>query len=295
MANQLVSVCVTIFNESTENITKLLDALSNQTLKPDEIIIIDAKDYNNCSRSKGRNIAIKKAKNEIIAITDCGCIPHKDWLQNITNPFKNDDTDVVAGGYKMIVNNDFQKAELVFLGVNQNDMKEDFMPSARSMAFTKTIWKNAGGFPEKLNDTAEDTVFNLKLIEIGAKFAVSKNAVVDWSLPKNLSEFATSVYKYAKGDAKSGIWWHPVKKWQTHNIKLLLIIIRYVIGFWLLVFSLLNNWVLGYLYLLVLIGTYSLWSFNKARWWGIYLQFISDFSCIIGFSHGILSNCFKRN
>lgn len=293
--NFKVSVCVTILNESTENISKLLDALNNQTLKPNEIIIIDAKDYGNCSRSEGRNIAIKKAKNEIIAITDCGCIPHKDWLQRITNPFKNNDADVVAGGYKMIAKNDFQKAESFFLGVNQNDMKEDFLPSARSMAFTKNIWKKAGGFPEELNDTAEDTVFNLKLIEIGAKFAVSKNAVVDWEMPNSIFEFFLKIYKYAKGDAKSGIWWHPVKKWQTHNIKILTIFLRYLLAFVLLG---IGYWYLPQsvmFFLFILIAIYSIWAFKKARLWGIYLQFISDFSCIIGFSHGILSNCFKRN
>ena len=111
-----VSVCITIFNEPQESVNKLLSALNNQTLKPDEIIVIDAKDYNNCSRSKGRNIAIKKAKNGIIATTDAGCIPHKDWLQKLTDPFKNENIDVVSGFYKMVARNDFEKAEAVFLG-----------------------------------------------------------------------------------------------------------------------------------------------------------------------------------
>ena len=78
-----VSVCVTTKNEREETIKKLFDALNNQTLKPNEIIIIDAKDYDNCSRSIGRNIAIKKAKNEIIALTDVGCLPKKDWLEKL--------------------------------------------------------------------------------------------------------------------------------------------------------------------------------------------------------------------
>lgn len=268
-----VSVCITVFNESQESINKLLSALSSQTLKPDEIIIIDAKDYNNCSRSKGRNIAIQKSKNEIIVITDAGCTPHNDWLEKITAPFKKGDTDVVAGAYRMVTNNDFEKSESIFLGVKQQDMKEDFMPSARSMALTKSIWKKAGGFPEDLNDTAEDTVFNLNLIKVGAKFTVAKNAVVDWYMPNSIYDFAKKIYKYAKGDVESGIWWHPVKKIKTHNIKALTVFLRYLI----LIFVLLK---LGYPFFLVLFFVYILWAHRKAGWWGIILQFVSDFAII---------------
>lgn len=282
-----VSVCITIFNEPQESINKLLNALNNQTLKPDEIIVIDAKDYDNCSRSKGRNIAIKKAKNEIIAITDAGCIPHKDWLKKLIDTFKNEDVDVVSGFYKMVARNKFEKAEAVFLGFSEKNVDSYFLPSARSMAFTKTIWKKAGRFPESLNDTAEDTIFNLNLLNVGAKFVVSKSAVVDWYLPKTIREFAKKTYRYAKGDAQSGIWWHPVKKWQTHNIKVLTIFLRYILG---VVLFFLNS----FLFVIYVIF-YIAYAYRKAGPWGICLQFISDFSCIIGFSHGILSNCFKRN
>ena len=282
-----VSVCITTFNEKAETVKKLLSALNNQSLKPDEIIIIDAKDYNNCSRSKGRNLAIKKAKNELIAITDAGCIPHKNWLKNITKPFIKEKVDVVAGGYKMVTKNSFQRAESIFLGTQQTDINDDFMPSARSMAFTKSIWKKSGGFPEELKNTAEDTVFNIKLLKVGAKFSVAKDAVVDWNLPESLLGFSKRVYSYAKGDAESGIWWHPVKKLRTHNLKILTIFARYLAFF--LIYSTFDYRILG----LVLI-VYVLFANSKAKLWGIILQFVSDFACIIGFSHGILQTSIKR-
>lgn len=284
------SVCVTVLNESEETINKLLNALNSQTLKPDEIIIIDAKKYKNCSRSKGRNISIKKAKNEIIAVTDAGCLPHYNWLEKLTFPFteKNNKVDVVAGGYEMITKNSFQKACSVFLGVNKKDINSDFMPSARSLAFTKDIWKRAGGFPEKLTETAEDTVFNINLIKSGAKFKVVKRALVDWSLPKDLSEFAMSIYGYAKGDAQSGIWWHPIKKFKTHNIKILTVFLRYLI-------FVLTFYYFGNLYFLSLLTLYAFWAFRKAGTWGVLLQFVSDIAGIIGFSHGILQSSTKRN
>ena len=271
-----ISVCVTIFNEKAETVKRLLTALNNQTLKPDEIIIIDAKDYDNCSRSKGRNIAISKAKNEIIAITDAGCIPHKNWLTNLVKPFRIASSQfprndiVVAGFYEMVCTNKLQKAMAIFLGTQNH--RSDFLPSARSMTFTKSIWKKVGGFPENLKNTAEDTLFNVNLVKAGAKFEVAKNAIVDWQMPNSIKSFYLKIKNYASGDAQSGIWWHPVKKWQTHNVKILTIFLRYILFFY-------------YPWLLVV---YIVYAFYKAGWWGILLQFISDFGCIIGFSHGIL-------
>lgn len=290
-----VSVCITTFNESQESINKLLNALNSQTLKADEIIIIDAKDYNNCSRSKGRNIAIKKAKNEVIAITDAGCSPHKYWLEKITALFKDAEVDVVAGGYRMVANNNFEKAESIFLGIKQKDITADFMPSARSMAFTKSIWKKAGGFPESLTQTAEDTQFNIELLKVGARFKVAKSAIVDWYMPKNIFEFAKKIKNYAKGDVKSGLWWHPVKKWRTHNIKALTVFLRYL----LFIFVFFN---FSSIYFLSLIGLYAFWAYSKAGLWGIVLQFVSDLFVMVGFitgiissTHGILQTSSKRS
>ncbi|MEK7169151.1 MAG: glycosyltransferase [Patescibacteria group bacterium] len=284
-----ISICVTIFGEKEETVRCLLTALNKQTFKPDEIIIIDAKDYNNCSRSVGRNIAIKKARNEIIAITDAGCVPHRDWLARLCSSFEKVEVKnlVVVGGYRMIAKNDFEKAESIFLGTQRKDINNNFMPSARSMAFTKSIWKKVGGFPEKLDNTAEDTLFNVELIKAGAKFVVAKNAVVDWQMPDSIKNFYLKIKNYARGDAESGIWWHPAKKWKTHNLKVMTIFGRYLLAFIFLAFGFYGIlW--GY------IGIYMLYGYSKAKLWGIYLQFISDFACIIGFSHGIFSYCFKR-
>ena len=282
-----VSVCITIFNEKESTARSLLTALNNQTLKPDEIIIIDAKDYGNCSRSRGRNIAISKARNETIAITDAGCVPHKDWLEEITksytevarrnHPRGGINNIVSAGFYEMVCTNKLQKAMAIFLGT-QNPNSE-FLPSARSMAFTKSIWKKASGFPEKMGDTAEDTLFNINLIKAGAKFKVAKNAIVNWQMPETIYDFGYKIYGYAKGDAESGIWWHPVKKLQTHNIKILTIFLRYIL-------FVLFPW---------LILIYIIYSYYKARLYGILLQFTSDFAGIIGFTHGILQTSFKRS
>lgn len=298
-----VSVCVTVYNESKETIRRLLHALSNQSLIPNEVIVVDASkssisnsqfpifnEFTNfqfinktgISRSAGRNLAIQKARNEIIAITDAGCVPYRDWLARLCSSFEKVEVKnlVVVGGYKMIANNDFEKAEAVFLGVAQKDMNPDFMPSARSMAFTKSIWKKADGFPEKLDNTAEDTLFNVELIKAGAKFVVAKNAVVDWQMPDTIKSFYLKIKNYAKGDAESGIWWHPVKKLKTHNLKVLTIFGRYFLAFVLLE--------IGYWYLFVYICIYLSFAYRKAGLWGIVLQFVSDLAAMSGFIAGLI-------
>src|SRR3989344_3302200 len=84
-----VSVVVTVFNEQ-DNLQLLLDALSRQTLKPFEIIIVDGGSTDNTwailqknksirsykkpgNRSVGRNFAVSRSISPIIAFTDAVC------------------------------------------------------------------------------------------------------------------------------------------------------------------------------------------------------------------------------
>lgn len=283
-----ISVCITTFNETKKDVNDLVVSLKKQSVKPDEVIIIDAKDYNNCSRSVGRNIAIKKTKNEIIAITDVGCIADKNWLKEITKTFNEGGVDVVAGGYKMKYKNSFNRAVSKFLGVSYENINNDFLPSARSLAFTKSIWKKVGGFPENLEDTAEDTILNLLFLKAGANFKVNKKAFVYWNLSLNLKTFFKKIYNYALGDLKSGVWWHEQKKFKTHNIKALTVLIRYLILFF--VFYLNIN------YGLVLFLLYCLFAFSKGGFWGIVLQLSSDVAIIKALIvYGLLQTSTKRN
>lgn len=315
-----VSVCITVFNEE-KSITKLINSLLNQTKKPDEIVIVDGgstdktvelinhfqkKDkrikliVEKCSRSEGRNLAVELSKNGIIAMTDAGCIAKKNWIKNITDPFENDKVDVVAGFYDMIAENPMQKAMSFFLGVLPSQFDVSFLPSTRSVAFRKGVWERVGGFPEKLNDTAEDTMFNYKLIKDGVKFARVKSARVEWGMPETLREFANKIYFYSKGDVKSGIWIHPSKGLRSHNIKSLMKIVRYLTAIILVIYSLYNPVVWTVIILLIIF--YSFWAFRKVyialndkniALWGVVLQYISDASVILGFLRGVTRKIYE--
>lgn len=310
------SVCVTVFNE-LDNIEDLFRSLMHQTIKPDEIVVVDggstdgtlellqklAKKYKvlriqmiKSSRSKGRNIAVNKAKHEVVAMTDAGCVARDDWLEKISKPFLTKSTQVVAGFYDMTASGAFQKAESVFLGVAPKDFDSHFLPSTRSVAFRKSVWERVGGFPESLDDTAEDTMFNYKLLKAGVKIKRVKSARVEWAMPASLRDFSKKIYFYAKGDAKSGIYNYPTKLLASHNIKMILKIARYFIFLSLLVLGLLVNPLFLYMFFGLFL-VYLIYSFFKvylatmntrSGLWGVVLQIASDVLGVLGFVTGVL-------
>ncbi|MEM5855111.1 MAG: glycosyltransferase [Candidatus Aenigmatarchaeota archaeon] len=233
-----VSLITTVKNEET-NIKEFLNSIVNQIKKPDEFIIVDGgstdktleiiKNYakkhkwikvfqKKASIGKGRNIAIQKAKSEIIAVTDCGCILDKNWLKNITKPFINK-VDVVVGIYKPYYTNDFEYFQgLITVPEPEKIFMNPSRMSSRSIAFRKKVWENVGGYPD-LN-TGEDTEFNLKLIKKGYKFVFAKNAIVYWKMRKTWKEFIEQFYNYGVGDRKLGNVWKMKKN------------LLFVIGFW---------------------------------------------------------------
>jgi glycosyltransferase involved in cell wall biosynthesis len=309
-----ISVCITTLNEES-TIGALLDSLLAQTRKPGSIVIVDSESSDRtveiirhyqrkdgrtkllvekCSRAKGRNLAIEIAKGDIIAMTDAGCAASKNWLERITGPLSTSDVEVVAGFYKMEAKNSFEKAESVFLGVMPGDFDVEFLPSARSMAFRRDIWQKVGGFPENLEGAAEDTVFNYKLIKAGAKFSRMKSAVVEWGMPAEITNFYFSIFNYAKGDARSKIWFFPGKGITSHNIKALFVVLRYLLAVILLILAL-NHPLLPYLLLMILLF-YIFWAYRKifikfgeveVALWGPVLQIVSDFGVMAGFLLGI--------
>lgn len=324
------SICITTLNEE-KSIGPLLDALYSQSKKADEIIIVDAGSMDKtleiinhypacisyagsiagrqkkaariillvepgCSRAKGRNLGVEIAKSEIIAMTDAGCVPRPDWLKNITLPFETDRVGVSVGFYTMTGVPPVSRAMSVFLGTAPHNFDVSFLPSTRSIAFRKSEWLRIGGFPESSNGTAEDTVFNYKLLKSGVKLARVKSAIVEWGMPVDIKEFFWKVFDYAKGDAKSKIWIFPGKSLTSHNIKALSVVLRYLIAVILFFYCLIISPPL-FVYLFICIFGYFLWAFRKVflekgkvevAIWGPVLQVVADVAVIGGFISGII-------
>jgi glycosyltransferase involved in cell wall biosynthesis len=224
-----VTLALTVKNEAT-TIGPLLESVGFQTRWPDEIIIVDGGSTDGtpaliravteelplhliavpgANISQGRNAAIEAATGDIVAITDSGVILDPRWLEELIKPFEAPDgneIDVVSGFF----HSDPQTAFELALGATTLPEAGEidpytFLPSSRSVAFRKSAWRAAGGYPEWL-DYCEDLIFDLNLQSRGFTFRFRPEAVVHFRPRQNLKAFFTQYYRYARGDGKAGLW-----------------------------------------------------------------------------------------
>jgi cellulose synthase/poly-beta-1,6-N-acetylglucosamine synthase-like glycosyltransferase len=255
-----VSLISTVYNEGN-NISVFLESIKAQSLYPEELIIVDGGStdetievitnfisHNKLTMNvrliidptcnllvthspiaKGRNRAIKEAAGKIIACTDAGCTIDKKWLEKITWPFLFDNTvDVVGGWYLPDTKSFFEKCmAIVFLLPPSAVNGSSFTPSARSLAFKKSVWEKVGGFPE-ISYTAEDTAFIINLRKMGLKFKYVPDALVYWRMRSNFRQFIKLIYKYGYGDGFTSILLINVFK-NVFKIAILVILILLVI------------------------------------------------------------------
>lgn len=260
----------------------------------------------------GRNTAIEIAKYPIIAQIDAGCIAEKDWLKKLVRPFElshprgvkahpwgvcmdSSGVGVSAGFYTMTANSFIQKAMRLYLGVHPKRFNPfTFLPSARSVAFKKEVWEKVGRYDEKLEKGGEDTKFFVSCVKNQIRITRVGDARVIWEETKHftLKDFFFKIFNYAKGDAQTKIWIYPIAGVMSHNIKILFVFIRYLLGLGLLIISFTNPpffyFVLG---LFVLYIFWSVWKFRdisnscRVRVWIPIIQIVSDMAVMLGFSY----------
>lgn len=221
-----VSIVATVRNEH-ETIAAFVDSLLNQSHKPDEIIIVDGvstdgtleilQSYSDshgirvisqpCNIAQGRNLGIAAAQGSHIAVTDAGCRVEADWLREMLNCFlDNPEVEVAAGNFHFETHTPFEEA-VVKATFQPNRSQTDqarYYPSSRSVAFTKAAWERAGGYPEWLY-AAEDTLFNIRLRQVGCEFVFCRQAIVRWRPRETWRALARQRYNYSRGNARVGI------------------------------------------------------------------------------------------
>lgn len=221
-----VSLITTVRNES-QSIREFMDALLNQSRMPDEIVIVDGgssddtveilrREYEDkhsfvrvleCEGNiaKGRNYAIENARYDVIAVTDAGCKTDKEWLKNLTLPFEEDNPpDVVGGVSKADNRTSFNQVTGAYLTVTAEQMKQrPQCISSRNIAFIKDVWRNAGKYPEWLDMTGEDTLFDKQMEFIGARFQITPDAIVYWNPAAGFGELFQRTFRYARGNGQA--------------------------------------------------------------------------------------------
>jgi len=154
------------------------------------------------NRSVGRNAAIRA---ELIAATDVSVLDQA-WFERIIAPIERGDADVVAGWYELLVDTSRERAVglMTQWSLDQVDSAR-FLPSSRSVAFTRAAWERVGGYPADLV-TTEDTAFDLSLRAAGLRFVFEARAVVRWR-PATDARGAYRMYReFAESDARARLF-----------------------------------------------------------------------------------------
>ncbi|HYY89262.1 MAG TPA: glycosyltransferase [Chloroflexota bacterium] len=220
-----MSLVATVRDELA-TIDALLASVGAQTRPPDEVVIADGGsrdgtrerlaewsdrlpikvvDAPGSTIARGRNLAIRAARGDLIAVTDAGVRLEPTWLAALLAR-RAPDVDVVSGFFSPDPRSVFERAlGATVLPVLADVSPARFLPSSRSVLFRRVAWECVGGYPEWL-DYGEDLVFDLALRRAGCRFAFAPDALV-WFRPRgSLRSFFRQYFQYARGDGKADLW-----------------------------------------------------------------------------------------
>ncbi len=199
-----VSVIIPAYN-AEKYIGRCLTALKNQSFKDYEVIVVDdgsadktsevvksfAKKFRNIrlikQRNSGpavaRNNGAKEAKGKIILFTDADCVPDRDWIKNMVEPFSDKTVAGVSGTYRTL-----NKESLIarFVGYEIEKRHErmaklkniDFIGTF-SAAYKKDVYLKFGGFDARFKAASgEDPELSFRIAKAGYRLVFTKKAFV---------------------------------------------------------------------------------------------------------------------
>ena len=198
-----------------------LESVRTQTYPPDEVVVVDggstdgtwgrleradgitAVSEPGANIARGRNVAVRAATHDVIAVTDADCVLDPDWLERLLEPLAAG-ADVVAGAYAPIASRPWQVAASAHVP-DPEELRPGWMPSSRSLAFRREAFDAAGGYPEWLA-IGEDMFLNHRWIEQGVRIELAPAAVARWRVRPSLGATWRQYARYAEGDAAGGMY-----------------------------------------------------------------------------------------
>ncbi len=223
----MISLIMTVLNEKT-TLPKWFESISAQTVKPDEIVIVDGLSSDGTweylqkmtgvfsilkifrepgNIAHGRNFAIRKSEGSVIVVADAGCIYDKKWFESIVKPFEKKEVTWSATGFGPW----FEKSDglLVYLIAASTipavgEFKKSWLPSSRSVAFRKDRWQTAGGYPEWI-PFCEDVLFDNKLITKEGLPYFIREPLALWRPRIRLSKYFKQLFNYTRSEGHGSI------------------------------------------------------------------------------------------
>lgn len=195
----LVSVVIPAYN-ACNTIGRCLKSLAEQTFGQDyEVIVVDDGSTDETSKivketgvnyfrvdkggpAKARNLGIEKAKGEIVLFTDADCVLPDNWIEKMTEPFRDNVIVGVKGAYRT-------KQRELTARFAQYEYEEKYRRLARdkyidfvdtySAAYTRSVLMENGGFNTSFPiATGEDAELSFRLAEKGHRMVFQPEAIV---------------------------------------------------------------------------------------------------------------------
>ncbi len=192
-----ISVVIPVYNEE-KHIKECLEALRNNTRKPDEILLADGGsadrtreiaarfpevtvlDNPKRTAAAGRNVGILRARGSVVAFADGDCIVRENWLEEIEAAFRKYRPDGIGGKiepappenrYEEFWNTLAWKVLMNFgdeaYQVKKRTMNDAFVTA--NCAYTRKLLYQMKGFNLWFGNNAEDIDLSWRALEAGAK------------------------------------------------------------------------------------------------------------------------------
>ena len=237
VAGPAVTVVVTVLNEGNA-LARLVGEVLPQLADGDELVLVDGGSTDGSVEalpphpalrvevvpgagiSVGRNHGIGMAANEVIVCTDAGCTLDPGFVDAFRRAFAGDEPPVlVAGVYEVLARNAMERAQALACYPQTSEVRApDALVRAytrvfgtgydprftvgRCVAFTRTGWAAAGGFPEDLA-TGEDVSFGLAVARHGI-VAAAPDALVGWTQRDGLAATWRMYRGYGRASTAGG-------------------------------------------------------------------------------------------
>ena len=217
-----VSLVATV-KDAGAAIHEFLASLAAQTRPPDETVIVDGGSGDGTLEAlrasplalnvlsepganipRGRNLAVKAAAHDVIAVTDADCVLAPDWLERLLAPIEAG-TDVSSGFYRPLPGSFWQECVAATNMPEPSEVGPAWLPSSRSVAFTRAAFDAAGGYPEWL-DVGEDMFLDRRFVDLGLRIEPAVDAVVYWRIRPSIAATWRQYARYARGDALAGMY-----------------------------------------------------------------------------------------